>query len=284
MTLIYSLLRFVPDPARAESINVGLLVGNEQSGDCRLLLDAGSRRRAHVLSDRGTVDEVWSYVHDLRLGLEQRRGQWRDFRFSGDWLRKSWEGGSNLLQFSPPAPVMARDIDDALTVLSEQLLRTPTTPRAHGFKKSALLAEVRRAYRAAGVEEGNVFEKAVVAGPHHQETFDFAIANGKAVQLAHAWNFRQENLDPLAESVKAWAWTVNDIREKGGEARILAKVIRVPKNVAISVVYAPPTTSLGKQLLSEARHAFKSVKAVVVPESKVSRVAQRAFHLLEPRR
>lgn len=285
MTMLYSLLRFVPDPARAESINIGLVIGDRQNGDVRLLLDLGSRRRAHVLADRRTVDSVWSYIHDLKSGIEHHRGEWRDFRFTGEWLQERHDTASNLIQFTSPTPAMGRDIDEVAATLSEQLLRAPAALyRDRRFNKSTLLKEVRRAYRSAGIEQTHLFEKAVVAGSHHQETFDFAVANGKAVQLAQAWNFRQENLELLAEAVKAWAWTVRDIREKGGEATVEEKTVPVPKNVVISAVYAPPNTAQGRELLGEARHAFRSVKAVPVTEKQISRVANRAVKLLEPHR
>src|SRR6266568_690698 len=110
MSLIYAVLRFVPDPAKGEAVNIGLLVGDDHSGQCRIVLDASAKRRAAVLADRRTVNAVWSYTEDLKVGLEQHRGQWRDFRFSEAWLRERWSESSNLIQYSPPAPVAGLDI------------------------------------------------------------------------------------------------------------------------------------------------------------------------------
>lgn len=280
--LLYSVLRYVPDPARGEFVNVGLIVGSERTGECKVALDA-TRRWANSIGDRDTVHELWRYLGEFKAGLEQQRGQWHDYRFSQAWLNEQWGAASNLLQLSQPTPYAGADLLDAVERLSDEFLHAPPTrTQATHIRKSSLVAEMRKVYRSTGFERGkHFFEKPVISGPHHQEIFDFAVANGRAVQLTHAWNFRQHNLAQLAESVKAWAFTVEEIRDSGGEGSLGSKTFTVPKKVAVGALYIAPSTKAGRATLTEARHACRRVDAKLIPQSGVQELANRAATLLK---
>src|SRR5438046_5751217 len=142
MKLTYAVIRFVPDSARAEFINVGLLVGDEPSGSCQVTID-NTRRLAYAIADRATVDTVWSYLGDLKVGLERHRAQWKDFSFSSEWLRgHSFEAG-NLLQFSPPAPVAAGALVTASAIRAPGFLHAfGTAPGDANPRRNTLIAHV----------------------------------------------------------------------------------------------------------------------------------------------
>jgi hypothetical protein len=277
----FSVIRFVPDAARGEFVNVGLIVGSEQRDECEVRL-AESRRRALNLTGREIVDPLWSYLNDFRNGIRQRSGEWQDFHFSAIWLSRLWSSDRSSLQASPPAPVSADGIKEATESLARQLLpEAKAIRRSRGPTKSTVVAALREAYRESGVERGlNYLEKPLVEGPNHSEVFDFAVVNGRAVQLTQTWNFRQRDLGAVTEAVKAWAWTIQEIRQDGATGRLGRKVFDVPRNVDVEAVYVAPTSKEGKAALHQAVHAFQEVEARVLERDGVESLARRAAKLL----
>lgn len=274
MTTTYSILRFVPDSAKGEAVNVGLVIGNTGTGECRLTLNA-DRRRLGVLADRRLVDAAIAYLHTLKRELEQPADGWR---FSEDWLASWVRDAGNVLQLSQPAPVSVSNLEEAESLLSGDLLahaRAYSRQRRH--TKASVKAELRRQYVENGLERGvDYVEKPTIQGPNHSETFDFAVTNGRAVQLAHTWSFRQRNLRDVVEAVKAWAWSVGDLRGGGGQGRANGREFEVPRRVDVEAAYIEPTTDDGRAALAEARHCFDEVGVRVVPAARVNAVASRA--------
>lgn len=275
MKYTYSKLRFVPDPASGEFVNVGVIVGSDSDGKCILHLSE-SRRRAFHLAPRKIVNDFWSYLQKFKTDVERST-------FSTMMLDEMRDEARNLLQFSDPAPMVAEGIEAAQEIIAEQVLGGYTKPRARrGPTKTTLLADVRRIYMEHGLEKDrNYTERTVVRGSNHSEMFDFVVMNGEAVQLTQAWNFRQSDRESLLEGIKAWAYTVLDIREEGGTARARRTTYKVPPDVAVEAVYVEPKTSGGRAALDEALHAFEDVDAQPVPRGSLEAVGDRAAQFLE---
>ena len=143
------------------------------------------------------------------------------------------------------------------------------------------LAAVRRAYREAGLRPRDHFEEgANVKGQHHKERFDFVVANSRAVQLAQTWSFQVPNQEDLAEQVKAWAWTVADVRKHGGTAETAARRIEVPHDVDIEAVYVPPVVGGPREALDEAFAAFSEINVQPVEADEASAVGLQASRLV----
>jgi hypothetical protein len=148
-------------------------------------------------------------------------------------------------------------------------------------KKHAALAAVRRAYRNAGLRLGEDFEEgARISGQHRKERFDFIVANGSALQLTQTWSFEVPNQEDLSEQVKAWAWTVKDVRDHGGIAETEARRIEVPQDVDIQVVYVPPSHNDG-QALKEVLAAFGELGVQHVEADSADQVGQQASRLVK---
>jgi DUF3037 family protein len=275
MRYVYSTLRFVPDPARGECVNVGILIGSELSEDKKLHL-ISNRRRATAIDAPGVFKNFWSYVEGFRNTFEREEG------FSEAWLTEVWDSSNNIMQFSRPAPVDAISADEALEFLvGDLLIDAPLKPKRAAKTKSTALRQIRQVFRESGLgEEANFLERPVVRGPNHSETFDFVVKNGNAVQLTQAWNFQKRDLKGLNEAIKAWAWTVKDIRDGGGRAKTDKFDIEVPKNIDVKAVYLPPTRPEAKEVFSEAQHAFSEIDAAAIKVDQVQEVADQAMRLL----
>lgn len=182
-------------------------------------------------------------------------------------------------------PILADTATDALDDVFDQLIVDPE--RHHGGEntKHPALAAVRRAYRAAGLEKNRDLHERVlmVAGEHreHRERIDFAVTNGRVVQLTQTWSFRVADQDSLAESVRAWGWTVNALRHDGATVDLgEGRSFDVPPDVDIAVVLIPPS-DVHAAAVDDARAVLDKVQAHTLAIDRVDEVAAAAQSLLE---
>lgn len=263
MRFVYSVIRFVPDPARGEFVNVGAVVGSDLAGEWDMRMVA-SLRRARALDDAHTLKAVLFASDEIGQKIDQtneREGQLisnEDFATEA-WLTTLWEQSNNIVQLSRPAPITADNAKQAMDVIFEELVVDPETTALPYKRKTPAVAAIRAAYVDMGMRrDSNFIERAVVQGSHHRERMDFVVANGKAVQLAHAWSFQVPGQEELTENIKAWAFTVRDIRNKGGVV-LGAKggKLDIPPDVDVAAVFIAPLTDTQERALNEARAAFE---------------------------
>lgn len=279
MRCAYSVLRFVPDPARGEFVNVGVLVGSDTTRECRVTLTRRSKRGSH-LADSRVRTNFWTYLRDFRSEVDS--AQSRDRGFSEAWLRRVWQDSGNLLQLTEPAPIAAPNLQAASDRLVEQFLeeRRLATLRSRPTRSTAQ-AKIRKAYVNLGLEPKLHFlEKPLVRGGTHRGVFDFVVRRSHAVQLTQTWNFRVQDLPRVIEEVKAWAWTVQDIRENGGSGTVDETEFEVPREVAVNAVVVQPKSGKEREAYEEAQHAFSEVDAEPVPLGEANVVAERALDRL----
>jgi hypothetical protein len=221
MRYVYSVIRFVPDPARGEFVNVGAIVGSEDSSEwqCRQI---GNSVRARAIDERKTLEAVWAFLDRVGREMDEyERGQESLFEpaveLSEAWLQQLYVEHRNVVQLSSPTPMAAKNVDEALDRVFDQMVVEPTLRRHQFQKKNVALAAVRAAYRKYSVQKGvNLRERVALETAHHRERFDFAVTNGRTLQLAHTWSFQVPDQDQVAEQVKAWGWTVQDVQQGGG--------------------------------------------------------------------
>lgn len=287
MRYTYSVIRFVPDPVRGEFVNVGVLAGSDESSEWELRT-VENLKRARSVDDKGLLRLVWGFVDDIGRKVDRYAEAVQtsffdeaDDGLSEDWLRRLSEESRNIVQFSNPAAVVAGDIDEALNTLFAEFIVEPEARRFPFKKKHVALAAIRQAYREAGLRRQEHFEEgANVKGLHHKERFDFVVVNGRAVQLAQTWSFQIPNQEDLAEQVKAWAWTVADVRDHGGMAETAARRIEVPRDVDIQVVYVPPAPGRPRETLVEALAAFTEINVRPVEADQADTVGRQASQLV----
>ena len=110
---------------------------------------------------------------------------------------------------------------------------------------------------------------------------DFAVTNGRVVQLTHTWSFQVADQDELAEQVKAWGWTIRDAREYGGTLLAPdATELEVGKGVDVEVVYVQPKRGERSPAWDDALHVFQALNARYVPLEKADEVGRKAHELL----
>lgn len=285
MRYIYSLIRFVPDPARGEFVNVGAIVGSEESSEWQVR-QVENPRRARAFDENGSLGAVWSFID--RVGAEVDNFEALTQSLFGpevdlteDWLWQLHADHQNIVQLSAPAPMVAESADDALESLFDLMVLDPAVQKHVFTKKNTALAALRRAYDELAITKGTRRrERVTLKTSHHSTLFDFAVTNGKAVQLTHAWSFQVPDQATLAEQVKAWAWTVQDALSAGGRVVTSVEEFDLSTDVDIEVVYVPALTTGSAEAFLDAEYVFRELDVRAVPHDQAGEVAQRAQALL----
>jgi Protein of unknown function (DUF3037) len=278
MSFQFSLIRFVPDPARGEFVNIGAVAGSDEAREWELRL-VSNLSRAKALDDRGVLSKAFAYAagledHIAALELQQETGGPEPI--SAEMLRRRAAEMHNIIQLSPPAPVAADSAEGALELVFEQLVLDAARKRFPFEKKHRAQGAARQAYRAHEVPAGAVRERAPVRSGVYDGTFDFAVHNGRALQLVQCWSFQLPNQADLAEQVKAWSWLVHEVRQAGGELATAGGEIEVPRELDIYAIAIPPVAGAESPAYEEARAAFAENNVIELTPDAADRVGAQA--------
>jgi len=287
MRFVYSVVRFVPDPARGEFVNIGAIVGSEDSSEWQVR-QIENPVRARTIDDHRTLDAAWSFLDRVGREIDEFERGTETLFYSGvelseNWLHRLYVDHRNIVQLSQPAPMVASSADEAINRIFEELVLDPSRIRHAFLKKHAALAALRAAYREHSVEKGkNLRERATVRTENYREKFDFAVTNGQAVQLSHTWSFQIPDQEHVSEQVKAWGWTVREVQRGGGRVYTPEGLeFDVPKNVDLEVVYVPPADNQDAPSLGDAVAVFEELGVKYRTLDRADEVGLEAHRLLQ---
>ena len=288
MRYVYSLVRFVPDPARGEFVNVGAIVGSEQSSEWQVR-QIENPVRARAIDDSQTLDAVWSFIDSIGSRVDAYEAGLNslfepDEELTEEWLEKLHADHQNIVQVSPPTPMVAESAEEALDRIFELMVLDPTKREYRFKKKNTALAAVRAAYKDFSIKKGtDLQERVTLLTPHHSERFDFAVTNGRALQLTQTWSFQVPDQATLAEQIKAWGWTVRDARSSGGQVLTAdGHQFHVEKDVDVEVVYVPAEAGRPAPAFEDAENVFAELGIIALPLGDAPKVGARARELLGP--
>ena len=286
MRFVYSLVRFVPDPARGEFVNVGALVGSEESSEWGVRQIANPER-ARRFGSPEALDAVWSFLDKVGNSVDRYQESLESLfkaetELSEQWLAELYRDHRNIVQLSYPTPMVAESADDALDRVFELLIVDPSQRKYRFRRKNEALAAVRRAYKERELSKnGEICERVVLSTAYYQELFDFAVTNGEVLQLAHSWSFQVPDQESLARQIKSWGWTVRNTRDSGGVVTTRdSQHFDVAKEIDIEAVYIPPARGEEAPAFSEACKVFEALDVNQVPLEQVYQVADRAVACL----
>jgi hypothetical protein len=289
MRYVYSVVRFVPDPARGEFINVGAIVGSDDAGEWDLR-QVENMTRARHLDDRSALPGAMQFLNEIGKQVDTF---WDDTveelddavptPLSESWLANLAAGMRNIVQLSAPIPITAVDLDEAMALVFDELVVDPLSAGLDYRRRTRAQFALRNAYVDARLKKGTTFfEKVPLRAEGVSERLDFVVANGKPVQLAQAWSFELPKQPELARRIRAWGWTISKLRKNGGSLAIDGRPsIEIPADIDLEVVYVPPAQELEKEsAFTEAQIVFNDVGATFVPIDEAKQVGERAADLL----
>ena len=285
MKHVFSLIRFVPDPARGEFVNVGALVGCEESSEWGIG-QISNARRARALGSSDSLDAVWSFIDRLGGEIDQYQDSLEslleaDIDLSEDWLECLYRDHRNIVQLSPPAPMVADSAEDALDRVFDLMILDPARQRYGNRWKNEVLAATRRAYRRHSITASDIHERVELSTKSYNDRFDFAVTNGTTLQLVRSWSFQISGWRQVSEQIKSWGWTVQSTRDDGGFITVRdGRSFDVQTDVDIEVIYVPPDADRSENVFEESKSVFDDLGVYSVPLNEVNGVARRARALL----
>jgi len=112
---VYSIIRFVPDPARGERVNIGMVAGSEITGEwgVRRVQDTS---RAAGLATQEEADMVFAYLDRF---IEELSSNYDYNEASHRQRVRDWQ---NALQLSAPLPVLAESVEEVFADLWPRLI------------------------------------------------------------------------------------------------------------------------------------------------------------------
>lgn len=286
MRFVYSLVRFVPDPARGEFVNVGAIVGSEESSEWQVR-QVENPVRARTLDESNSLDAVWTFLDRVGSSIDEYEAAVDQLfdpsvELSEVWLDRLHADHRNLVQLSQPAPMVADSAEEALDRVFELAILDPAQRRYVFQKKHTALAAVRKAYKERSIRKGEDFiERVQITTQHHRGRVDFAVVNGRALQLTHTWSFQIPDQAGLADQVRAWGWIMHDAQRGGGVAiGRQGREYAVAEDVDIEVVYIPPLDHHPLDAYEGALDVFDTLGVRYTTADEAGLVADKADELL----
>ena len=286
MRFVYSLIRFVPDPARGEFVNVGAIAGSDDSSEWQLR-QVSNPARARALDDSRSLDLVWSFCNRIGADIdrfdESLLGLFAsDTDLSEDWLEHLHTRHRNVVQLHPPTPMAADNVDQAMDRLFSQMIVDPPKVRRDTTTKHGVLAAMRKAYRRHGLMKNRGFvERARLSTGEHMIPVDFAVVNGSVLQLVQTWSFQATYQEVLAEQVRSWGWVIHQTRKEGARlGRFGVEDLDVSPQVPIAVVHVPRKPGESGDVYRGAMEVFDEVSVEHRPIGQADEVAENASRLL----
>jgi hypothetical protein len=142
--------------------------------------------------------------------------------------------------------------------------------------RAAAVTALRRAYASVVLPEGAQLHEHVRGQVGLQRTaIDFAISNGQLSQLSHGWSFSVRDPASTSQQIKAWCWTMRDLRDHGGKIYFGKQTsgVDVPQDVRVEVAYVEPVNDEGRRSRDEALEVFGNLNVNAVPASAATLIA-----------
>lgn len=114
---LYSVVRFVPDTARGEFVNVGVIV-TDDNGNTKQAWVKDFRRAEDLAGSERLVGIAKEYIRHLDHRID-------DQGINKQELIEEYEMRNNLIQLSQPAPCSYTDVESALNHVFNRLVVEP---------------------------------------------------------------------------------------------------------------------------------------------------------------
>lgn len=284
---LYWLVRYVPDVARGEQVNVAVITGRD-GGDWAIRAAPNLRRASRLGGDaqvvRPWLDSLVRSIQDFEQPPLSLFASVHPENVSRAWLSLLSHRFNNVLQLSEPAPVEASSAEDAARFLFDILVAAPeVNPRSK--TRTRLVQSLSDLYvRTGSLELGeSLLRRPRALMGRQRGRFDFAVVDDKVDQLSHAFAFDVKDSDSLEQELQSWNFVVSRLRDSGGVVTAGSEQRRALANVPVSVVFQEPQASADtrtQDIFEAALEAWRSLEVSPVPGAEMHRVAVEARELL----
>ncbi|MBS1905484.1 MAG: DUF3037 domain-containing protein [Actinobacteria bacterium] len=283
---LYWLVRYVPDVARGERVNVAVVVGCD-GGDWAIRVAPDLRRASRLGGDASALQPwltrlertIHDYEHpplDLFAGTD-------DVSVNRAWLELLSHRFNNVLQISAATPVEALSAQDGADFLFPLLVATPA-PVRRSRTRARLVHDLGQLYeRTASLEVGtSLLRRPEALTGRQRGRFDFAVVDDDVDQLSQAFAFDVRNLDTLEQELQSWNFVVSRVRESGASITHGSIQHRAAAGVPVAVAFQEPSARDDRRwdIFEAAREAWAALDVTAVPSTELDAIAREARELV----
>lgn len=281
----YSVIRFVPSPTRGEFVNPGIIVGSDATDEWAMEL-VGRKSRAAKLDDAGILPLVSTELQRLQLRFsgDDEESSWSDGpEINEVWLAEMASQSRNVVQYTPPQPILAVDVAAAMEKLWNTFIVDHVPQKRESLSRHQIRTRYLKSLQQFQLTPDQLKAKVKLSTGHSTTSIDVAVYNGVAKRLTQCWSFQVKDTESVLNEVKAWGWTMRDLRRSGGEIRTSTRRIQVPGEVELSVVYALMADTKPDEFTEEAIEVFNDadVHAIAIQLEDLDAHARAAAELLQ---
>lgn len=264
----YWTVRFVPDVARGEFINIGVLIGGDEPSDWAFR-HVDIFKRANTLG--GDAASTQSFLTSIKQRIQDARGPADLFGerrgLTYNYVENARAHQSNAVQFGAPEIVEAPNAEAALRIIYPVMVEEPPA-RERRNSRERLVRELGDELDRALPSHDLLIRRSTPARADKQRgSFDFVLESDGRFQLAHAWSFLLQNPDRLATQHQAWAWFVNEFRRQGAVMVPRGgRSLEIDRETPLLIVHDRPETEVQREVLESARASWEQLEVDVFEE------------------
>lgn len=284
---LYWLVRYVPDVARGERVNVAVIAGRD-GGDWAIRVTPNLRRASRLGGDasalRPWLDRLRRSIRDYEHPPLNLFSSGETVRVTQAWLELMSHRFNNVLQLSGAAPVEASSAQAAADFLFPILVAAPR-PAARSRTRAGIVSDLLGLFEhTAGLEVGQSLLRTPRAAVGRQRgRFDFAVVDEGVDQLSQAFAFDVRDADALEQELQSWNFVVSRLRDDGAELTAEGQRFQATADVPIAAAFQePPAGSSARhhEVFEAAREAWVTLEVQAVASTELDVIAQDARTLV----
>lgn len=237
----YAVIKYVPDAARQETVNVGVVVAipDSPSAEVRVLKRADATR----LKWLGIKDDT-GFLQDIADDLAHPS------IVAADALARARLEWGGTIQVSELHAALHDDPADLCDELYNRYVANPRTKQTPTYRdRRAVRRTVTTSLRAKLPREA-IRPNAAVPGKHAPHKFDLGLGNGHLLHAIATMSFdAQASSDAFQTEIDAWAWAITDVRDS--DAALPISVVTIGSGSRLNRT-ATMYEALGARLIREA--------------------------------
>lgn len=194
-TLRYTTIRFVPDPIRDESINLGLMMSATDGTWFRVAF-LRSYAKVHALGGKGAVSYAQALVRDLEAEAPMDGRQARMFIDPTTglerYLQERHGDAAGMVRVSAPLSAVTDDPERLFENLYKALIGKYRRPPVSKAARPSTREQLRKVFRSTAIDvwelpPSRLMEGGVVGTVRHP--VDFGLYNGRLQSVVHTVSF-----------------------------------------------------------------------------------------------
>ncbi len=243
----YSVVRYVPNSLRDESINLGVVLeAYEEQPRQKLYRFVENYHRAAKIDPKlkGAMLE-----RAIKPSLERVATEADNTNFTLSDIIANFAGGR--VQLTQPRLAMTKNLEAELEKLYGRFVVEEKDERQHGISETSLKKDVRNVFVNHGIdarrlEYGTPQRPLLVEGKKARHEFDFKVRVNGFFDLMRCISFDVEDYEAKVNAAKELVYEANDVKERREKANIIS-------------ILQPPTRLVEEDRVS----AFKDAREIL---------------------